>query len=78
MADQDNPVLEINGQFIPIKDLPKDVTELLSLFTAWEAEKAAAVREVQKLDAAMKSVSQEVAARVAVWQARQAANDPGE
>lgn len=70
---KDEPVLELNGQFFPVKDLPQHVTDLLTLFTTWEAEKAVAVREVQKLDAAMKSLSQEISTRVAIWQAQQAA-----
>jgi hypothetical protein len=72
---KDEPVLEINGEFFPIKDLPQGITELLSLFTTWETEKVAAVREVQKIDAALKSVSLEISSRMAVWRAHQAAND---
>lgn len=70
---KDEPVLELNGQFFPVKDLPQHVTDLLTLFTAWEVEKTVAVREVQKLDAAMKSLSQEISTRMAIWQAQQAA-----
>jgi hypothetical protein len=74
--DPNEQVLEIDGKFFPIKDLPANVTELLKLFTIWEEEKAVAVREVQKVDAALKSVSQEIASRMALWQAQQASNDP--
>jgi len=68
----DQPVLEIDGKFYPIADLPKEVTDLLELFTCWDSEKAKAIREVQKLDAALKSLTTEISSRMAMYDAQTA------
>lgn len=71
VSNHSEPMLELDGEFFPIKDLPAEISELLGLFTGWDIEKASAIREVQKLDAALKSVSQEIATRMALWRTRQ-------
>lgn len=72
-------MLEIDGKFYPISELPKEVTDMLGLFTRWTNEKTEAIIELQKIDAALKSLGTEITARVAVYDAQkarlQAAND---
>jgi hypothetical protein len=72
MNEDQKPKLEIDGKSYFIEDLPPHIKEMLQLFTTWEDEKKLAVREVQKLDAALKSITMEIATRVTMWQAANA------
>ena len=71
-SNQSEPTLEIDGRFYPLSTLPKEITDLLSLFTRWEDEKKNAIFEVQKLDAALKSLSTEISSRIAIHDATSA------
>jgi hypothetical protein len=67
--------INIAGHGFLVDELPEDIKELLQLFTKWTAEKDQAINEVRKLDAALRSISVELATRVSMLKAGEAIND---
>jgi hypothetical protein len=58
--------INIAGHSMLLDEVPDDIKELLHLFTKWTAEKESAIDEVRKLDAALRSISIELASRVSM------------
>ena len=70
---QEQPNLVIGDQSYPIASLPQDVQELVILYQRWGNEKVEAQIEANKCDAAQRALATEIAARLKVIEAPQAA-----
>lgn len=75
----EQPMLDIGGRKLPVDSLPSEIKELLVIYQGWTARRAQAAADVDKasatlvtmqrevflFDAAIKSISDEIGARVA-------------
>lgn len=68
------PMLNLLGADFPVSELPIEVQGMLAQFIRWEKDKQSLIDELQKHDAALRSLSVEIATRVsqfrAEWKAR--------
>lgn len=58
-------MVSIGGKSYPFSQLPKDLQDLITVYTRWEKELADAKVEVFKLEAALKGISKEIELRSA-------------
>ena len=63
-VQQEEPTLFVDGMNFPIKDLPADLQELISIFQQWEVQLKTQKVESFKTEAAIRAVSSEIQTRI--------------